>query len=270
VKILVAADMEGICGVVHWDHVAPSHPEHGRFRRLMSAEANAAALGALAGGADDVVITDGHNDGCNSLIEELDPRVRLHCGSPHPLSMVQGVAEGVDGAVFVGYHARAGTPQAVLDHTWGGGVHGVWVNGTEVGEIGLNAAVCAHFGVPVVAVCGCQAACAEATQLLGPVETAAVKRATARGAAECLSPEAAQALVRQAAERGVARLAAGRAPAPWSVAAPVELTVAFIHSQLADRAALLPLARRDGRRVSVTAESMPVAYGLFRTLMNLT
>jgi D-aminopeptidase len=54
------------------------------------------------------------------------------------------------------------------------------------------------------------------------------------------------------------------------VAAPVELTVAFIHSQLADRAALLPLARRDGRRVSVTAESMPVAYCLFRTLMNLT
>jgi D-amino peptidase len=131
VKILVAADMEGICGVVHWDHVAPSHPEHGRFRRLMSAEANAAALGALAGGADEVVVTDGHNDGCNILIEELDPRVQLHCG---------------------------------------------WLNGTEVGEIGLNGAVCAHFGVPVVAVCGCQAACAEATQLLGPVETAVVER----------------------------------------------------------------------------------------------
>ena len=116
-KILIAADMEGITGVVHWDQVNPSHPEYARFRKLMTADVNAAIRGAFAGGAASVSVTDGHNNSRNILIEELDSRATLHSGSPMPLSMVHGVDQGVDAVFFVGYHARIGAQNATLDHT---------------------------------------------------------------------------------------------------------------------------------------------------------
>ncbi len=195
-KILIAADMEGISGVVHWDHVDPKHPEYPRFRKLMTADVNAAIRGASAAGADEIVVSDGHSWGRNILIEELDPRATLNSGTPSPLSMVQGVDQGVDGVMFVGYHARIGTPNAILEHTWSDErVANLWLKAADqpeyqpFGEIGLNAAVCGHFNVPVLMISGDQAACAEASSLLGNVETAVVKWASSRMAAECLHPE---------------------------------------------------------------------------------
>lgn len=46
-KILIAADMEGVSGVVHWDHVTPGHAEYARFRKLMTDDVNAAISGAF-------------------------------------------------------------------------------------------------------------------------------------------------------------------------------------------------------------------------------
>ena len=119
-KILIAADMEGVTGVVHWDHVNPDHAEYPRFRRLMTTDINAAIHGAFDGDAKEVIVSDGHNVGRNVLIEELDPRARLNTGDPAPFSMVEGIDSGMNAAMFVGYHARAGASQAILNHTWSG------------------------------------------------------------------------------------------------------------------------------------------------------
>ena len=81
-KILIAVDMEGITGVVHWDQVYPDRPEYPRFCKLMTGDVNAAIRGTFAGGATSVIVTDGHNTGRNILIEELDPRATLNSGSP--------------------------------------------------------------------------------------------------------------------------------------------------------------------------------------------
>ena len=186
-KILIAADMEGITGVVHWDHVNPSHPEYARFRKLMTADVNAAIRGAFAGGATSVSVTDGHNNSRNILIEELDVRATLHSGSPMPLSMVHGVDQGVDAVFFIGYHGRIGAQNATLDHTWSDErVANLWINGRLFGESGLNGSVCGHFNVPVVMISGDQTVCAEARDFFGDVETAVVKKAIGRMAAECL------------------------------------------------------------------------------------
>ena len=156
-KILIAADMEGITGVVDSDQTNPSHAEYNRFRRLMTGDVNAAIRGAFDAGADEVVVSDGHWFNLNILIEELDPTPGSTPAPRGPFSMVEGVQYGVDGVRFVGYHARVGTQDAILDHTWSSGrVDGVWLNGEIVGEIGLNAAVCGHFGVPVLMISGDQ------------------------------------------------------------------------------------------------------------------
>ncbi len=263
-KILVAADMEGITGVVNWEQVTPGEAEYERFRHVMTADVNAAVRGAFEGGAGEVVAADGHWNAANLLIEELDRRARLNCGSPAPLSMVQGV-EGANGVLFVGYHARAGSTNGVLAHTWSSrAVGGLWLNDTPVGEYGLNAAVAGHFGVPVLMISGDQTACAQAVELLGPLETAVVKQASGFSSAECLPPEVSQALIQKAAQRAVERLRAGQAPAPYVVEKPVRVSVDWLLPPMADRAGILPGAVREGLRTTYFANDMVEAYRAFR------
>ena len=164
-KVLISADMEGTCGVTSWVQVMP--PEYGgqhsstveyeMARRRMTREVNAAVEGALAGGAEEVIVNEAHNGMRNLIPEELHPSVRFITGNDKELGMVQGVQEEGIGAVFyTGYHARAGTPAAPLAHTWTGYVNDVRFNGQSTGEYGINAAVAGHFGVPVTLVKGIQ------------------------------------------------------------------------------------------------------------------
>lgn len=269
-KILIAADMEGISGVVNWDQVTPGHAEYARFRRIMTGDVNAAVRGAFEAGADEVIVADGHWNGSNILIEELDARARLCNGSPSPLSMMEGVDTGVDGVFFIGYHARAGSQNAILDHTWSDvRVANVWLNNVLVGEYGLNAAVAGYYGVPIIMVSGDQTACAQTVELLGPLEAAVVKQARSHFAAECLTPTEAQEQISQSARRAVERLAEGDSPEPYIVDAPVSITVEFRQSDMADRASRLPGSHRAGLRIAFSSPDMVTAYLSFRATVSL-
>jgi D-amino peptidase len=269
-KILIATDMEGITGVTTWDQVTPGHVEYARFRKRMTEDVNAAIRGAFDAGADEVTVADGHWNGSNILIEELDPRARLNTGSPSPFSMMQGIDEGVDGVFFIGYHARNGSPNAVLDHTWSSKtVANVWLNDILTGEYGLNAGVAGHFGVPVIMASGDQTACAQVAELLGDLETAVVKQASGRFAAECLAPQVTQEMIRRSAERAVERLAEGDVPDPFVLDMPITVTVEFFTSDMADRATRIPFTKREGTRVSLTVQEMASAYNGFRAMVML-
>jgi D-amino peptidase len=238
----------------------------------MTGDVNAAIRGAFAGGATSVVVTDGHNTGRNILIEELDSRATLYSGSPSPLSMVQGVDEDVDGVMFVGYHGRMGAMNAILDHTWSDErVSGLWINGQAFGEAGLNGAVCGHFNVPVIMATGDQTLCAEVREFFGSkIETAQVKKAVSRMSAECLPPSVTTGLIEKAARRAVINLKNNKAPRPLKVTKPINLTVKFEQSEMADKAALMPHAIRTmERRVEYVANDMVMIYLAFRTLLAL-
>jgi D-amino peptidase len=238
----------------------------------MTGDVNAAVRGAFAGGADEVLVTDGHNTGRNILIEELDARATLTSGSPSRLSMVHGADQNVDGAMFVGYHARIGAPNAILDHTWSDErVAGLWINGRAFGESGLNGAVCGHFNVPIIMASGDQTLCAEAREFLGnEIETAQVKRAVSRMSAECLSPEITSKLIEEAAQHAVRKLKDKKAPKPFVVPAPIALRVEFMQSEMADKAAFLPGATRTtDRNVEYVADDMVTVYLAFRSMLAL-
>ena len=269
-KILIAADMEGITGVTTWDQVTPGHAEYARFRRLMTEDVNAAIRGAFDAGADEVIVADGHWNGSNILLDELNPRAKLNTGSPSPFSMMEGIDDGIDGVMFVGYHARNGSQNAILDHTWSSRtVANVWLNDILTGEYGLNAAVAGHFGAPVILVTGDQTACAQMSELLGNVETAVVKQASGRFAAECLPPQVTQEMICLGAERAVERLARGDVPEPFVLDTPITVTVEFFTSDMADRATRIPFTKRAGTRVSLTAPEMDSAYNGFRAMVML-
>src|SRR5256884_1380679 len=170
-RVYISVDMEGIAGVVHESQTDPTTPEfaaeYGRFRRLMTAEANAAVEGALAAGATRVLVNDSHWFMRNLLAEELHQAAELVSGDPKPRSMVQDIDGGFDAALFIGYHARAGTRNAILDHTYADRIHDVRLNGKPVGELGLNAALAGAPGVPVALLSGASARAAAAQDLLG-------------------------------------------------------------------------------------------------------
>ena len=264
-KVLISADMEGIGGVVSSNHVTSDHKEYERFRKLMTAEVNAAIEGARAAGADQIVVNDSHASMTNILIEELNPAAQLISGSPKPFSMMQGIGPEVDAVFFVGYHASAGTGAGVLAHTWSGSVFSVHLNERGVGETGLNAALAGAFGVPVVLVSGDQAVVAEARTLLGEIETVVVKEGFTSSAAQCLPPQVAQERIRQAAERALAR-----SVSPLVITAPITLRLTFQHARYADGAETLPGSRRiGGRTLEWTGEDMPSVYQAFRAMVQL-
>jgi D-amino peptidase len=176
----------------------------------------------------------------------------------------------VDGVIFIGYHARNGSPNAILDHTWSSRtVANVWLNDILTGEYGLNASLAGHFGVPVIMVSGDQTACAQVTELLGDMETAVVKKATGRFAAECLTPQAAQEMISASTANAVRRLAEGDVPDPFVLDSPVRVAVEFFTSDMADRASCIPFTERNGTRVSFTTQSMASAYNGFRAMVML-
>lgn len=250
-KVFISADMEGITGVSCWDDVDSSKPSYERFRKVMTAEVNAAIEGALMGEAKSILVNDSHGGMRNILLEKLNPRAELISGDPKPLGMMCGVDSGVDLAFLVGYHARAGTPHAMLDHTWSSArVYAIYFNGQEMGEIGLSAALAGHFGVPVALVTGDSAATEEAKALLGAdLRTVAVKHSYTRQAARSLSQETAHAIIRGAAKTAVG----GPNPEPFVIEPPVTVTVEFINSLQAEAASNVPGAQRvGGRRVEFT------------------
>ena len=59
--------------------------------------------------------------------------------------------------------------------------HSLHFNGVEVGEVGINAALCGTWGCPVALVTGDDVVCEEASALLGAgLQTLAVKTALGR------------------------------------------------------------------------------------------
>ena len=123
--------------------------------------------GAFAGGASEVVVMDCHGAGgdrsFNSLIPDaLDPRCEFVVQTRWT-EYTALLEQGCDAALFVGQHARAGAERGVLSHTvsstnW----HNLRFNGTLVGEVAINAALCGTWGCPVALVTGDDVVCAEA------------------------------------------------------------------------------------------------------------
>lgn len=142
---------------------------------------NAAIEGALAGGATNIVVSDGHGPMINLLIEDLHPAARLISGSNKLLGQMEAIDRGFDVAFFVGYHQREGGGDGVLNHTYlGRFVYEIRLNGEPVDEAAVNAGLAGAFGVPVGLVTGDDQVCAEAQRRLRGVVTAPVKEALDR------------------------------------------------------------------------------------------
>jgi D-amino peptidase len=240
VKVFVAVDMEGATGVAHREHLMPGGNDYERARGWLTSDVNAAVEGAVAAGATEVYVNDGHGNMRNLLIDRLHPAVRLVVGPAQavnkPLIQVTGIEEGgFEACLLVGFHSRAGTPGGLLSHTWVGMlVHEIRLQGRPAGESLLDAAIVGHYGVPVVLVTGADDVCREARADLGAdLEVVEVKRALGPSACASWTPQRSAEEIRAAAERAVTNR---RARKPWAARPPVEIEVEYHRREMARRA----------------------------------
>ncbi len=267
VKVYISADMEGIAGVVDNTQASPAGRDYAIGRRLMIGEVNAAIAGAFDAGATEVVVNDAHWSQTNLEPDKLDSRATLITGAPKPFAMMQGLDDSFAAVIFIGYHPQASTMDGVLDHTWSDAIKAVRLNGREVGEYGLNAALAGHYAVPVVFISGDKAVTEQAKEFIPGIYAWPVKQGIGQTAALTLHPEKA----RETIASGVkAALSQRNQIRPVSLKTPVTLEVELANSAQADSAMMVPgMKRVSGRVVSYTAPDMAVTYQVFRLIARL-
>jgi D-amino peptidase len=206
-KVFISVDMEGLAGVVGANDVSPTGRDYAHFRTIMAGETIAAIDGAWAAGAREFVVRDSHGDKTNLLPGDLNlTGVALIRGaSTGPKNMMEGIDASFAAVIFIGYHAKAGTPNAILEHTSNGNVIDFSINGVSLPEGGYNALVAGVYGVPVVFAAGDRALTDQLKGLLGPIETVAVKEEIGGDASRGLSPRDAKDQIQAGVERGVRR-----------------------------------------------------------------
>jgi D-amino peptidase len=245
-RIFIVTDLEGVAGVLDsetWCHSDSRYYEPAKD--LLTREVNAAVEGFVAGGADDVLICDGHGCGAiNAAI--LHPAARVDRnwqeGKIYPVHLDPDFA----GIAWIGQHPKAGTVGGHLCHTGTFAVRDLAINGLSVGEFGQMALCAGELGVPVILACGCEAFCREARQLAPGIEVAAVKRGTQtepgrhlpaqayqkhNTGAIHLSPEEARRRIRAASQRAVERLRTEKFPLV-TLKPPFEQVIVFRSDEL--------------------------------------
>lgn len=243
-KVHISVDMEGIAGTVTADQLGPTGFEYGRFREFMTKEAVAAVQAARAAGATEVVVVDSHGNGENLLIEQFPADVQVIRSFPRRLSMMAGVDQQVDAAIFIGYHASTTNPAGVRAHTFSSAtLTRVAINGVDMSEGSWNAAIAGQFGVPVIMMSGDDAAVAEVRSVVGDLEAAEVKKSLGFHSAMTLTPAASVALIDEKVRAAFARRAAFK---PYVVKTPVTVDVAFKHYMPAEVLTFLPTFERTG------------------------
>ena len=219
-KIYIMTDLEGVAGVRDSEQwCGPDGRYYDLGRKFLTLEVNAAIEGFMAGGAEEIVVADGHGRGAVD-IELLDPRAKLERGWPAGWPGPSLAVGGFDAVAWVGQHAKAGTEMAHLAHTQGWNYLDLSVNGVSIGEFGQLALCAGELGVRSIFASGDKAFAQEARALVPGIEAVSVKEGTTPGrgddltadpygrrntAAIHLQPQKARELIRAGAERAMRR-----------------------------------------------------------------
>ena len=267
-KVWMSLDMEGVAGIVDWDQCRPGSQSYSLGCQLLQAEVNAAIDGAIAGGATEIVLNDSHSSMAN-----LDPRLiagnaQYISGRHKPMYMMQGLDASYDAVFFISYHGSMSS-SAVLSHTYNPrAIADVTLNGTVVGESGINALVAQAYGVPIVLITGDQTTADEAAPFCPGIEAVVVKQSWTRFASTGLHPVQARELIRVGARTALERLSSFTPP---QIPMPATLEVRFHTGDFAEMATWLHRVERiDEKTVAMIDEDPLRLFRTFITAVSLT
>ena len=268
-NVYISADIEGTTGLVSWSQCGRprgDHFDYGFARRMMTHDVNAAVRGARKAGATRVVIKDSHGNSKNLLIDELESGVELISGHGSGRNgMMEGIDSSFDAAFLIGYHAKAGTAGGIMEHTYTGRAHRLFINEIELGEIGLSGATAGRLGVPLAMVSSDEMGCKEATDTILGVHTAITKFGSGRYMGRLLHPSETGPLIEKTAEAALKKL-----NKPWTFEGECIVRLEVNRTEDADWAARIPGVQRiDGYNVAVSAANYTEAQSWAVVLMSV-
>ena len=206
-KIAIMTDLEGPSGVNgRSDGIGNRIVNTPTACQMLVEEINACIRGLLKGGADEIVVWDGHGGSDSIDASKLLPPAQLGTigGGLAPCVFVDA---SFDAKVCLGFHAMEGVADGYLNHSFDSHhVCGMWINGEPIGEIGIVAYEAAYFGVPTILVTGDLAACREAKAFLPDVETVCTKHALSRYTVVNRHPEDVRREIEETAARALGKL----------------------------------------------------------------
>jgi D-amino peptidase len=251
--VFISADIEGVAGVVSTIQTLSGAEQYFEARELMTEEVNAAIAGAYDAGATEVLVCDSHAGMQNILPARLDERAVLVRGAMRDSLQMEGMDNSFHAVFITGTHARAGTADAVLDHTWNSAtIYNLYINGRIMNEVALNALVAGRFGVPVTLVTGDESTVGQVREYLPDALTVAVKQGRGRSVAANLHPKEACRRIRVAAAESIGKRSQIR---PMDVPTSLVMKIDYMRSDMAQTAALVPGVVRVGpRTIQVEAE----------------
>lgn len=224
-NIYIMVDMEGISGITNPEQVSTMDGKYySEGRRYMTWDVNACVEGCKAAGVDKIIVRDAHSGGKNLIWEELSPNAEYIVGNTRDKRM-PGIEE-CDGVILLGYHAMAGTPGAVLEHTMSSkSWQNFWINGMLAGELAIDAGIAGDYNKPVIMVSGDDKVCEEAKRLIPDVVTAEVKKGINLTGARMLSKESAHKLIFEKTKEAVGKLVSIK---PYKVEAPIVMRLELV------------------------------------------
>jgi len=270
-KILISVDIEGIAGVFHPEQTRAGNGEYERARQQMTQEANAVIRGALAGGAQRIVVNDSHGGFRNLLPELLHPAARMVLGKPRTLGMMGGVDADTDAVMMVGYHSRSQT-RGILAHTINSFAFArVWLNEMELGEAGIYGALAGEQGVPVIFGSGDDVFIAETQPLFPHAHFAEIKQAYGSNSGDSLSQQAACELLEKTAQQAVTAAKSAPLLRPYRIAGPLQCRLQVQTPALTDLFCQLPIVERlDAVQLQFSAPSVEFAVRVLNSLSTMS
>lgn len=224
-KFMIGVDCEGVACVV-------GNPGKGFCRagdfgfaaEQATREADAAAKALFDSGAETVVVWDNHGDGANLRFDRLDRRCQIMLGTGFKRRF-PCIDESFAGVLMIGYHAMEGTPKGVLSHTYShASYRSIHVNGVEVGEIAMDAAVAGEFGIPAIFLSSDDKGCKEGFGFMPWLETVTTKQGLGYNCAFSKHPKIVEEEIYAGVKRAVGRLDTMK---PFSFARPVTIDLCF-------------------------------------------
>src|SRR5699024_237048 len=203
----------------------------------------------------------------NIIHEDRDERAEMIRGGNKRDSMMEQVS-GYDGALYIGLHAKVGHSHGVANETLiGPAMHAMRMNDVPVGELEMNAAIAAHYDVPVLMGSGDDMLQKEARDVLGNIETAVVKTSIDRWSARCLSMERAHQEITSKAKNAVQRI---EHFSPYKITGPVEFEIEWTSTAECSRASLIPGSyMKSPRVIAYQANTLYDAWRGIHACLNL-
>ena len=263
-KIFISVDMEGIGGIGTAEMTRSIGKDYHLGRELMTAEVNAVVSAIIKFNNDaEILVNDSHGDMQNLNHQDLDPRVLYIQGNKKPYGMVEGLDNSYDAAIFIGYHARAGTAKGFLAHTGSGAVKGLWLNNREVGEGGLNTYFSGEMDVPIILAAGDDVFTKQFGKLVD-CELVATKNAVTAQVAKLKHGTIVERELFDATTRALKTIKNKR---PIKLKNPVEIKLKFSTPTHAEILQAIPgMEWVDGYTVKYKANNMVEAYALIRLM----